>query len=74
MTADASTSSVVRIRDGVMSAVDSPYPGSPGQLAAYYLVDCESREQALKLAAMMPVARHDAVEARPVVLATGMKM
>lgn len=72
--ADPSISAVVRVRDGVATVADGPYLESPIQLAAYYLVDCEDRERALELAATIPAARYDAVEVRPVMLATGMEM
>jgi hypothetical protein len=72
--ADPSTCAVVRIRDGVTTVADGPYLESSIQLAAYYLVDCEDRERAVELAATIPAARYDAIEVRPVMLATGMEM
>lgn len=71
--ADPSTSSVVRIRDGVATVADGPVVESPIQLAAYYLVDCEDRERAVELAASIPAARYEAVEVRPMMLNTGME-
>jgi hypothetical protein len=72
--ADASTSSVVRVRDGVTTVVDGPYLESSVQLVAYYLVDCEDQERACELAATIPAARYDAVEVRPVMVAAGLEM
>jgi hypothetical protein len=72
--ADPSTSAVVRVRGGVATVADGPYLESPIQLAAYYLVDCEDRDRAVELAATIPAARFDAIEVRPVMLATGMEM
>lgn len=72
--ADPSTGAVVRVRDGVATVADGPYLRSPVQLAAYFLVDCEDRERATKLAALIPSARYDAVEVRPVMLGSGMEM
>ncbi|TCO60504.1 YciI family protein [Actinocrispum wychmicini] len=74
MVADASTSAVVRVRDGVTTVADGPYRESAVQVVAYYLVDCEDRERACELAATMPAARYDAVEVRPVMVAAGWEM
>lgn len=72
--ADPSTSLLVRVRDGGTSVADGPYAGPPVHLAACYLVDCEDRDRAVGLAAMIPAARYDAVEVWPVMLAAGLEM
>ncbi len=72
--ADASTSAVVRLRDGVPTVTDGPYLASPVQLTAYYLIDCQDRERAIELAATLPAARSVGVEVRPVMRAGGMEM
>jgi hypothetical protein len=72
--ADASTSAVVRLRDGVLTVTDGPYLPSPVQLTAYYLVDCQDRERAIELAATLPAARGVGVEVRPVMRTAGMEM
>ena len=72
--ADPSTGVLVRVREGGTTVADGPYLGSPVQLAACYLVDCEDRDRAVGLAATIPAARYDAVEVRPVMLAAGMEM
>jgi hypothetical protein len=73
LVADPSTSSVVRVRDGVVAVAGGLVLESPIQLVAYYLVDCDDRERAVELAAMIPAARYDTVEVRPVMLPTGME-
>jgi hypothetical protein len=45
---------------------DGPYLEAKEFLAGYYLVDCESRERAIELAAMIPDAAFNAMEVRPV--------
>lgn len=72
--ADPSTYAVVRVPDGVRQVTEGPYPATGRRLAEYYLVDCESRERALELAALVPGARDDAVEVRPVMSPTGLEM
>ena len=73
---DPSTSAVVRVRGGAPVVTDGPYLESKEFLGGYYLVDCESRERALELAAMIPDASFDGmgVEVRPVMFSAGMEM
>ena len=59
-------SRAVRVRDGVPVVTDGPFLEAKEYLAGYYLVDCESMERAVELAAMMPEARYEGVEVRPV--------
>lgn len=73
---DPSTSAVVRARGGAPVVTDGPFLESKEFLGGFYLVDCESRERALELAAMIPDASIDglAVEVRPVMFSAGMEM
>jgi hypothetical protein len=64
----------VRVRNGVVSATDGPYAEAKEYLAGYYLVECESEERAIEIAARMPDARVSAVEVRPVMNNEGMEM
>jgi len=63
---DPSQSATVRVRDGVPVVTDGPYVEAKEFLAGYYLVDCESRDRAIELAAMIPDAAFNAMEVRPV--------
>ncbi|GAB3479082.1 YciI family protein [Amycolatopsis cihanbeyliensis] len=74
--ADPSNSAVVRVRDGVPAVTDGPYLEAKEHFAGYYLVDCESRERALELAALIPDARVDGlgIEVRPVMFSAGTEM
>ena len=69
--ADPSQSAVVRIRGGVPAVTDGPYLEAKEYLGGYYLVECDSRERALELAALIPDAGVEglAIEVRPVVFA-----
>jgi hypothetical protein len=71
--AEPASSAVVRVRDGVPVVTDGPYLEAKEYLGGYYLVDCESRERALELAAMIPDAGVDGlgVEVRPAVFTAG---
>ena len=45
---------------------DGPYAEAKEHLAGYYEVDCASIERAVELAGLMPEARYQGVEVRPV--------
>ena len=63
--ADPVTTRTVRVRDGIVTT-DGPFLEAKEHLAGYFLVDCEGVERALAIAAMIPAARSDRVEVRPV--------
>jgi hypothetical protein len=68
---DPSASATVRVRGGVPAVTDGPYIEAKEFLAGYYLVECETRERAIELAAMLPDARYTAMEVRPIVFSAG---
>ncbi len=70
--ADPSLSAVVRVRDGVAAVTEGPYPPGREHVRGQYVLDCESRERALELAALLPVG--GAVEVRPLMDPAGMEM
>jgi hypothetical protein len=63
-------SAVVRVRGGVPAVTDGPYLEAKEFLAGYYVVDVESRDRALELAAMVPDAAVNAMEVRPIVFSS----
>ena len=72
--ADASNAVIVRVRDGVRAATDGPYAEAKEQLAGYNIVECESLERALEMAAAWPDARYGAMEVRPIMHTAGEEM
>jgi hypothetical protein len=62
--ADASTATTVRVRDGITAATKE-------QLAGYLMVDCESEQRAVEIAARWPDARYFAMEVRAVMHTAG---
>ncbi|WP_049569085.1 YciI family protein [Nonomuraea sp. SBT364] len=68
--ADPSISAVVRVLDGVVTVTDGPYARDREHVTGQYVVDCESRERALELAALLP----GGVEVRPLMDPAGMEM
>ena len=57
----------MRVRAGAPTVTDGPYVEAKEFLAGFYLVECVSRERACELAAMIPDARWNAIEVRPIV-------
>jgi hypothetical protein len=64
----------VRLRDGETMTTDGPFAEVKEQLAGFYLVECESLERAVELAARVPDAEFTDVEVRPVLDLRGMEM
>jgi len=68
-------SATVRVRGGVPVITDGPYLEAKEFLAGYYLVECETKERAYELAAMIPDASIEGlgVEVRPIIFADGLE-
>ena len=64
--ADAAQARLVRRVDGQPAVTDGPYLETKEYMASFYLLDCESEERALAIAADMPFADADPVEVWPV--------
>jgi hypothetical protein len=64
----ASTATSVRVRDGETSVTDGPFAETKEALGGYFLIDVESLDEAIELAAKIPASRHSVVEVRPVVM------
>ena len=63
---DSSTATTLRIRDGKRMVTDGPFIESKEILGGFYLVECESVDEALDWAARLPDARIGSIEIRPV--------
>jgi hypothetical protein len=72
--ADPLNTKTVRVRNGVPATTDGPFAEAKEHLAGYYVVECESLDRALALAARVPDARINAVEVRPVMDTAGLEM
>jgi hypothetical protein len=72
--ADPSNTKTVRVRDGVPAITDGPFVESKEQLAGYCIVECETPERAVEIAARWPDARYWAMEVRPLMEAAGEEM
>ena len=65
--ADPAESTSVSVRGGEVVTTDGPFVESKELLAGFYLIDCESLDRAVELAALIPDASSRAVEIRPVI-------
>lgn len=72
--ADPTNSRTVRVRAGVRTVTDGPYVETKEFFAGYYVVDCESVERAIDLAALVPDAAFTGIEVRPVMFSAGQEM
>ena len=64
--ADASLTKRVTVRDGQTLTSDGPFAEAKELLAGFFLLDCESMERAVEVAARVPEAELGLVEVRPV--------
>src|SRR5439155_10920966 len=62
---DAATT--VRVRDGETLVTDGPFAETKEQLGGFFLLECESVDEAIEMAAKIPGAETGAIEVRPVV-------
>jgi len=64
--ADPALAKRVTARDGQTMTADGPFAEVKEHLAGFYLVDCESTDRAVQIAAQVPDAVWGLVEVRPV--------
>lgn len=72
--ADPSHTRTMRVRNGVTQTTDGPFGEAKEHLAGYDIVDCESFERALEIAARVPDSRLAGVEVRPLMEPGGLEM
>ncbi|GGO63492.1 YciI family protein [Nonomuraea cavernae] len=65
--AEPASSRTVRVRDGAPAVTDGPFLETKEHLAGYLIVDCDSVERAIEIAARWPDARLCAMEVRPII-------
>ena len=64
--APTTTATTVRVRGGRTLTTDGPFAETKEQLGGFYLVDCDSLDDALAWAAKMPTAERGSIEVRPI--------
>lgn len=61
----AGTGATVRVRDGARSVTDGPFIETKELIGGFFLIEAESLEAAVEIAAKWPSARLGAIEVRP---------
>lgn len=72
--ADIATTKRVHVRDGHALTTDGPFAEAKEHLMGIYLVECESAERAVAIAARIPEAEYGLVDVRPVMTLGGSDM
>lgn len=67
-----STATSVRVRDGKPLVTDGPFAETREQLGGYYLIEAADLDEAIEVAARIPVARVGTIEIRPIVELDGL--
>ena len=62
----SSSATSVRVRDGKRLVTDGPFAETREQLGGYMLIDVKDLDEAIAIAARIPLARTSTVEVRPV--------
>ena len=61
------TARVVQVRDGERIVTDGPFAETKEIVGGVFLVELPDLDEAIRLAALIPTARHGSVEIRPLV-------
>jgi len=57
---------LVRVREGKMSTTDGPYMETKEQMAGFILIEARDMNEAVRLAAGIPIAELGTIEVRPI--------
>lgn len=66
------TGIVVRVRNGKAMITDGPFAETKEQLAGYFLIEVQDRDNAVRIAKLVPGARIGTAEVRPLREVTGL--
>ncbi len=62
----------VRVREGKRFVTDGPFAETHEQLGGYYLIEAKDLDEAIDIAARIPIARKGTVEVRPLIELSGL--
>jgi len=62
------TATTVTTENGKVEVTDGPFAETKETLGGYYLLDCESLDDAIEECAKIPTAAHGRIEIRPVMI------
>ena len=68
----SSTATSVRVRNGKRLVTDGPFAETREQLGGYFLIEANNLDEAIGIAARIPMARKGTVEVRPVIEIPGL--
>ena len=60
------TAKVVKVRDGERIVTDGPFAETKEILGGVFLIDLPDLDEAIRLSALIPAAKHGSIEIRPV--------
>ncbi len=60
------TATTLQVRNGQVTAKDGPFAETKEVLGGFILIDARDKQEALTLAAGIPMARHGSIEVRPI--------
>lgn len=63
-----STATTIRIRNGERVITDGPFAETKEQLGGYYLLECDSLDEAIEQASRIPSAKLGSIEVRPIMV------
>ena len=66
------TATSVRVREGKRLVTDGPFAETREQLGGYFLIEARDLDEAIAIAARIPMARRGTVEIRPVIEIAGL--
>lgn len=66
------TATSIQVRDGKRFVTDGPFAETREQLGGYFLIEAEDLDEAIAIAARIPMARRGTVEIRPIMEITGL--
>jgi hypothetical protein len=72
--ADPSNTRTVRVQEGAPVVTDGPLAEAKEHFGGYLIVECETIDRAVEIAAGWPSARFAPMEVRPIMDAAGMEM
>ncbi|MDQ2889543.1 MAG: YciI family protein [Gemmatimonadota bacterium] len=61
-----SSATTVRVRNGSTLVTDGPFAETKEQLGGFYLIEANDLNNAIQVAARIPVAKYGSVEVRPI--------
>ena len=61
----SASATTVRVVEGETVVTDGPFAELREQIGGYFVLDCDSIDDAVALAARIPAAEHGAIEVRP---------